>query len=74
VLTALYGDHVAFTVASPTLPGVTRSFDNFHDAATEAGLSRIYAGIHTRLDHQAGLTLGSQVGRDTLHALSHDHH
>jgi membrane-associated phospholipid phosphatase len=73
VLTALYGDDVSFTVTSPTLPGVTRSFDNFHAAATEAGLSRIYAGIHTRLDHQAGLTLGSQVGRYTLHhALSHD--
>jgi membrane-associated phospholipid phosphatase len=65
VLTALYGD-VSFTVTSPTLPGVTRSFDSFHAAATEAGLSRIYAGLHTRLDHQAGLVLGSQIGRYTL--------
>jgi PAP2 superfamily len=74
ILTALYGDDVSFTVSSPALPGVTRSFDNFHDAATEAGLSRIYAGIHTRLDHEAGLTLGDQLGRYTLdHALSHDH-
>jgi len=72
VLTALYGDDVSFTVTSPTLPGVTRSFDNFRSAAIEAGLSRIYAGVHTRLDHQAGLTLGSQVGRYTLrHALGH---
>jgi membrane-associated phospholipid phosphatase len=74
VLTALYGDEVSFTVTSPTLTGVTRSFDNFHAAATEAGLSRIYAGIHTRIDHEAGLTLGSQIGRYTLQrALSHEH-
>ena len=74
ILTKLYGDDVSFTVTSPTLPGVTRSFNNFNAAATEAGLSRIYAGLHTRLDHKAGLTLGGQVGRYTLdHALDHDH-
>ena len=66
ILTELYGDDVSFTVTSPTLPGVTRSFSNFTAAATEAGLSRIYAGIHTRLDHQAGLILGGQVGRYIL--------
>jgi membrane-associated phospholipid phosphatase len=70
VLTALYGD-VPFTVTSPTLPGVTRSFASFHAAATEAGLSRIYAGLHTRLDHRSGLRLGGQIGRYTLrHALA----
>jgi hypothetical protein len=54
------------------LAGVTRSFANFDAAVTEAGLSRIYAGVHTRVDHQAGLALGSQVGRFTLgHALTH---
>ena len=66
VLGAAFGDRVSFTVTSPTLPGVTRSFDSLHDAAVEAGLSRIYAGIHTRLDHVAGLTLGDQVGQYTL--------
>jgi len=72
VLTAAYGDHASFTVSSPTLPGVTRFFDSFHDAAIEAGLSRIYAGVHTRLDHNAGLILGAQVGQYTLNALSDD--
>jgi membrane-associated phospholipid phosphatase len=66
ILAALYGDHVTFTVTSPTLPGAVRSFDTFHAAATEAGLSRIYAGIHTRLDHQAGLLLGARIGQYTL--------
>jgi len=65
---------VSFTVTSPTLPGVTRSFDSLTAAATEAGLSRIYAGVHSRLDHEAGLTLGDQIGRYTLrHALNDDH-
>ena len=59
-------------VTSPTLPGAVRSFDTFHAAATEAGLSRIYAGIHTRLDHQAGLPLDAQIGQYTLrHTLDH---
>jgi membrane-associated phospholipid phosphatase len=66
VLAAAYGDHVSFTATSPTLPGVTRTFGTLHDAAIEAGLSRIYAGVHTRLDHNAGLTLGTQVGQYTL--------
>jgi membrane-associated phospholipid phosphatase len=75
VLNALYGDDTSFTVTSPTLPGVTRSFAHFDAAVTEAGLSRIYAGVHTRVDHEAGLALGAQVGRYTLHhALTHDHH
>jgi membrane-associated phospholipid phosphatase len=74
VLSAVFGDHVAFTVASPTLPGVSRSFARFRDAVTEAGLSRIYAGVHTRVDHRAGVVLGQRIGQYTLrHALS-DHH
>lgn len=71
VLTALYGSHVSLAVTSPTLPDVTRTFRNFRDVASEAGLSRIYAGVHTRLDHVAGLALGDQIGQYTLrHALS----
>jgi membrane-associated phospholipid phosphatase len=74
ILTALYGDHAAFTVSSPTLPGVTRAFNSFHAAAIQAGLSRIYAGVHTRLDHRAGLALGNRVGRYTLrNAVGHPH-
>jgi membrane-associated phospholipid phosphatase len=67
VLARFYGDHGRFTVSSPALPGVTRSFTSFSAAAQEAGLSRIYAGVHTRLDHQAGLRLGLDVARFVLH-------
>jgi membrane-associated phospholipid phosphatase len=61
VLAGFYGDRQRFTVTSPALPGVTRSFTSFTSAALEAGLSRIYVGVHTRLDHVAGARLGDQV-------------
>jgi membrane-associated phospholipid phosphatase len=63
VLSSIYGPRLDFAVTSPALPGVQRSFDSFADAAQEAGLSRIYAGVHTRLDHAAGQTLGREVAR-----------
>jgi membrane-associated phospholipid phosphatase len=67
VLASFFGDQQSFSVTSPALPGVTRSFDSFSAAANEAGLSRIYAGVHTRLDHVAGLTLGHDVASFVLH-------
>jgi len=70
ILRAAFGDRFRFAVTSEVLPGVTRSFDRFSAAATEAGLSRIYAGVHTRLDHVAGRRLGREVAAYVLrHAL-----
>jgi membrane-associated phospholipid phosphatase len=66
VLAHQYGDSNRFTVTSSTLPGVNRTFSQFSDAATAAGLSRIYAGVHTRIDHEAGRELGIQVADDVL--------
>jgi membrane-associated phospholipid phosphatase len=59
------GQH--FSVTSTALPGVTRSFTSFAAAAEEAGLSRIFSGQHTRLDHVAGVALGHDVARFVLH-------
>jgi predicted lipoprotein with Yx(FWY)xxD motif len=74
VLAQFYGDVQRFTVTSAALPGVTRSFKSFSAAAEEAGLSRIYAGVHTRLDHVAGLELGHDVATFVLrNALLPDH-
>jgi hypothetical protein len=61
VLASFYGNRQHFGVSSPALPGVTRSFTSFSATAQEAGLSRIYAGQHTRIDHVAGLALGHDV-------------
>jgi hypothetical protein len=45
---------------------VVRRFPSFQDAAGEAGLSRIAAGVHTRLDHEAGRQLGHDVAAFVL--------
>jgi hypothetical protein len=66
VLTRFYGPTTRVTVTSEVLPGVTRAFTRFQDIADEAGTSRIYAGVHTRVDHNAGLRLGRDVARFTL--------
>jgi hypothetical protein len=67
VLASFYGDDQNFSVTSSALPGVTRSFTSFDAAAQEAGLSRIFSGQHTRLDHVAGLALGHDVAGFVLH-------
>ena len=66
VLSAFFGNRDEIVVSTPALPGVTRSFDSYFAVATEAGLSRIFAGQHTRLDHVAGLRLGRDVARFVL--------
>ena len=58
MLTAFDGSRLHLAI---TLNGVTRTFGSFQAAANEAGLSRIWAGQHTRLDHRAGERLGGQV-------------
>jgi hypothetical protein len=39
-------------------------WDTFSDAAEEAGLSRIYGGIHFRQGNEEGLILGRKVGNE----------
>lgn len=53
----------AATVLSHLFPDEKAQFEA---AATEASLSRIYAGIHFRFDTEAGLTAGKAVGDYTL--------
>jgi membrane-associated phospholipid phosphatase len=66
VLAAFFGNRDEIQVTSPASPGVLRTFRSYSDVAAEAGLSRIYAGQHTRIDHVAGLHLGSNVARLVL--------
>lgn len=63
VLSTLFGtDEIAFTIGSDALPGVTRSYRSFHEAAEEIGMSRIYGGIHFLSGDLDGLALGEQIG------------
>ncbi len=77
VLTSLYGNDFAFDSQSdghlaaeqrPLDPSqiATRHFASFNQAAEEAGLSRIYGGIHFNFDDTAGRHLGNQVGEAVL--------
>lgn len=61
VLAFYFGDTFTLDVTSESLTGVTRHFTSFSAAAEEAGLSRIFAGQHFRIDHIAGKTLGERV-------------
>ena len=63
VLAHCFGrDVVRFTTKSDGLPGVTRTFARFSDAAEEAGMSRIYGGIHYDFDNRDGLAGGKKIG------------
>jgi len=67
VLTALFGrDDMAFTHRSVSLPGPTRHFTRFSQAALEIALSRIYVGFHFRLAVVAGLAQGREVGQQVV--------
>jgi hypothetical protein len=60
-LASFFGtDHVAFTA---TWGGVERAFNKFTAAAHEAGMSRIYGGIHWSFDVAAGWHVGRDVGQ-----------
>ena len=66
MLSAFFEPNTHLTVSSDALPGITRSFDGFQAAANEAGLSRIFAGVHTHIDHATGQDLGRNVARFVL--------
>ncbi|MEA5620007.1 ScyD/ScyE family protein [Cronbergia sp. UHCC 0137] len=69
ILTELLGNNVSFTTNSLGIPGVDREFDNFTDAANEAGISRIYGGIHFNSANVEGLATGRSVGNYVLENL-----
>jgi membrane-associated phospholipid phosphatase len=67
VLPLFFGtEDLPFTTGSDFLPGVYRSFSTCQDAAEEAALSRIYAGIHFRSASEDGLQAGSSIAEWTV--------
>ncbi|HEX6555338.1 MAG TPA: vanadium-dependent haloperoxidase [Ktedonobacteraceae bacterium] len=63
VLAAFFGNKDQIRATSDVLPGVVASYTSYSDVATEAGLSRIYAGNHTRIAVDVGYTLGNNVAQ-----------
>ncbi|MDO9002411.1 MAG: vanadium-dependent haloperoxidase [Aquabacterium sp.] len=70
VLIDVFGDKVRYSATSLTLPGVTRHYRGFSQAAQENGLSRLYAGIHFRHAVKDGRRQGRSVGQAVAEALA----
>ena len=64
ILIHLFGDRIHFETTSLTLPGVSRSFHGFSDAAEENGDSRVFAGLHFPHAVRDGQCHGRSIGRD----------
>jgi len=63
VLTAIFGPGVAFADDTHIDDGLpVRTFSGFWEAANEAGISRLYGGIHFRAAIENGLAQGDCVG------------
>ncbi len=64
VLTAVFGDNFAFVDATHERDGMApRAFPSFWAAAQEAGISRLYGGIHFRAAIARGLDQGRCVAQ-----------
>ena len=64
-LESVFGPNYAFTDHTYDALGMTpRSFSNFDAAGKEAGLSRLYGGIHYRPSAEAGNAQGKKVGEN----------
>ena len=64
ILSQFFGsDSMHFCSAQEGNASVVRCWDGFSAAADEAGMSRVYGGIHFRFDSDAGLSAGRNIAR-----------
>jgi hypothetical protein len=61
VLERYFGQHYGFDTTSPTVPGVTRHYDDFDAFAEEGGVARILGGMHFRNSVEVGHRQGKKV-------------
>jgi len=67
LLAVFFGsDDIEFSVTSDALPGAVRKFKKLSDAQKEAGMSRVWGGIHTMTDNLEGQKAGVQIADWTL--------
>jgi hypothetical protein len=63
VLKRYFGkDDISFSTTSSFLPGITRNYTSFSQAASEVSLSRIYVGYHYRNAIVEGEAMGRKIG------------
>ena len=62
-LLALYfgTDDIEFTLTSDGLPGAVRTYKKLSEAQKEAGMSRVWGGIHTMKDNIEGQKAGMKI-------------
>ena len=67
VLSSIYGENFAFTDRTHVRDGLgERRFPSFQAAAREAGMSRMYGGIHFRAAIERGLEQGRCIAQFTI--------
>jgi len=67
VLETLFGDTVpTFTLISPTVPGMRRSFVRLSDYVAEVINARVYGGMHYRTSGEVGAAMGRRIGEYTV--------
>jgi hypothetical protein len=70
VMTNWFGDHLSFTDTSSLEFGIqSRRIESFRQAAQEAGMSRLYGGIHYRHDNEEGNKCGKMLGEFVVNRL-----
>lgn len=70
VLAKLLGDNTPFVDNTYEYKGLKpRNFSCFTDAGKEAGMSRLYGGIHYRPSIEAGYVMGEKIANNVLAAL-----
>lgn len=77
VLATLYGRDYAMTDRSHEdrreFNGMPRHFSSFQEMANESALSRLYLGVHYRMDCEEGLRLGFLLGKEVANSLQLRH-
>lgn len=70
VLAQLLGNNTSFFDDTYQYKGLkARNFNSFTDAGKEAGMSRLYGGIHYRPSIEAGYTMGEKIATNVLASL-----
>ena len=70
VMTDIFGDNISYTDTSETEFGIApRSFTSVRKAAEEAGISRVYGGIHYKHSCDIGNAEGKLVGQLVIQRL-----
>jgi hypothetical protein len=64
VLSSIFGSQTSFIDRTNEQSFGAKEFKSFDEAAAEAAISRMYGGIHFRMDNEIGLQKGKLIGKN----------